>query len=93
VLPGLKLGRVREMEDRLKARIAGLLDKVETFGGEFDFVQHIAAPFPLRRNSGTGIISVISATGERWSGRVQRAIRLTDWNDLVQASSQAASPR
>ncbi len=47
VRPGLKLGRVREMEDRLKARIAGLLDKVETFGGEFDFVQHIAAPFPL----------------------------------------------
>jgi hypothetical protein len=30
VLPGLKLGRVREIEDRLKARIAGLLDKADS---------------------------------------------------------------
>ena len=47
VLPGLKLARVREMGPRLKARIASLLDRVETLDGEFDFVRHIAAPFPL----------------------------------------------
>ena len=47
VLPGLKLTRVREMEDRLKARIDDLLNKVAGFSDEFDFVQHIAAPFPL----------------------------------------------
>ncbi len=47
VLPGLKLTRVREMEDRLRARVSAVLDKVETLGSEFDFVEHIAAPFPL----------------------------------------------
>lgn len=47
VQPGLKLNRVREMEERLKARISMLLDKVEALGDTFDFVEHIAAPFPL----------------------------------------------
>ena len=47
VLPGLKPTRVREMEDRLRARVSAVLDKVETLGSEFDFVEHIAAPFPL----------------------------------------------
>jgi linalool 8-monooxygenase len=47
VLPGLKLTRVREMTERLKARIAGLLDKVMDLSGEFDFIEHLAAPFPL----------------------------------------------
>lgn len=47
VLPGLKLGRVREMSDRLRARINTLIDAVQDERGEFDFVDRIAAPFPL----------------------------------------------
>lgn len=47
VLPGLKLGRVREMVPRLEARIASLLDRVQERGDSFDFVEHIAAPYPL----------------------------------------------
>ena len=47
VLPGLKLARVRDMSERLNARIAVLLDAVEELDGEFDFIERIAAPFPL----------------------------------------------
>lgn len=47
VLPGLKLGRVRDMGDRLKARIKRLIDGLEGQQGEFDFVERLAAPFPL----------------------------------------------
>lgn len=47
VLPGLKLGRVREMGDRLRARITHLIDGLQGHTGEFDFVERIAAPFPL----------------------------------------------
>ena len=46
VLPGLKLSRVREMSDRLRVRIKTLLDVLDGERGEFDFVEHIAAPFP-----------------------------------------------
>jgi len=47
VLPGLKLARVRDMNERLRQRIDKLLDAVAQESGEFDFVRAIAAPFPL----------------------------------------------
>jgi linalool 8-monooxygenase len=45
--PGLSVARIRAMEERLSARLDSLLDAMAGQDGEFDFVQALAAPFPL----------------------------------------------